>query len=902
MGGGRSGRSGGGRRLRRLLRVPRPAREQAESDLDAEFELHLELRAQELEAEGLTPEEARREALRLFGDPEQARARMLSETTRHVRGQRGRQWFGDLIRDLRYATRSLLRSPGFTAVAVATLALGLGASTAVFSVVDTVLLEPLPLPEPERLAMIWEASEPRDAEDHNVVNPANFMAWRDRSEAFQSMAAVYTMPVTLLAGGAPQQVQMQLAHFDLFRVLGARPVLGRGFVPEEATGAPGGAPVVVLSHAFWQEHFGGDPGVIGRPLELVGSTPEVIGVMGEDVEFFAPDVAFWTPTDYRWGSHEGMGRFIRVVGRLAPGVGVEAAESEMRSIMDALAEEVPDFNTGWSANVVPLDEQVKGDIRPTLLVLLGAVLVLLLVTCVNVANLLLVRASARRTETAVRASLGASRGRIVRELATQSLLLSCVGGLLGAALAYGATRVMAALLPASLRIPRLDQVTVDLEVLAFAAGLVVITGLVFGLVPALDAFRADLVGQLRAGGRGAGGGHRSHRLRSAIVVGEVALSLILLIGAGLLLRSFERLQSTELGVRPENVVTGRVTMQGERYSEGGSRAAFVDRAVASIAALPEVRSVGALSWLPLTGAWSADGYYLPGQPRPAPNEMMPTEVQAVEGEIFDALGVPFVAGRRFTPAEAAGDADVAIVSRAFVEQTWPGQNAIGRRFILTWGDGMLLEVVGVVGDVRQRDVQSAGQPAAYIPHGRLPSFQSMNIVVRTNDDFGTAIGPRIASRIHDLDPSMALANITTLEEVVSEAVARPRLATLAVTSFALLALLLAALGIYGVLAYAVSLRGHELSLRQALGAASRDVARLVLREAFVLAAIGVAIGTLAAFFATRILATQLYEVSRLDPVVFLAMPALLLAIALTAGLLPAWRAARVQPSRVIRDE
>lgn len=382
----------------------------------------------------------------------------------------------------------------------------------------------------------------------------------------------------------------------------------------------------------------------------------------------------------------------------------------------------------------------------------------------------------------------------------------------------------------------------------------------------------------------------------------MALSLILLIGAGLLLRSFERLQSTELGVHPENVVTGRITMQGQRYSEGESRIAFIDQAVASIAALPEVRSVGALAWLPLTGAWSGDGYHLPGQPRPAGNEMMPTEVQAVEGEIFDALGVPFIAGRRFTAAEAAGNADVAVVSRAFVEQTWPGQDAIGRRFILSWGDGMLLEVVGVVGDVRQREVQIAGKPAAYIPHGRLPSFMSMSLVVRTNDEVGAAIGPRIASRVHELDPSMAVADITTLEEVVSEAVARPRLATLVVTAFAVLALLLAALGIHGVLAYAVSLRGHELSLRQALGAASRDVARLVLREAVVLAALGVGIGLLAALFATRILATQLYEVSRLDPVVFIAVPSLLLAIALAAGLLPAWRAARIQPNRVIRDD
>ena len=889
--------------LRRLLRIPLPAGQQAAAEVRDEFAHHLELRARELEAEGWPAAEARLEALRLFGDGERVGRELARQAARRVREERGREAVWNMVRDLRYAARSLLRSPAFTLVAVATLALGIGANTAIFSVVNTVLLQPLPVPEPERLAMVHEVLDREGSGDRNPGNPANFLDWRDRSRSFQSMAAVYTMPVTILSDGRASEVGMQLAHPDLFAVLGSPPRLGRVFTREEGAGEPGGAPVVVISHAFWRDHFGGDPDVLGRTLELVGGNPQVIGVMGPELAFFAPDVAFWMPTDYAWANRTSMGRFTRVVGRLAPGAGMAAAQAEMESIMAGLREEHPDFNQGWGVNVVALDEQVKGDVRPALLVLLGAVGMLLLVTCVNVANLLLVRGAARRTEVAVRASLGAGRGRIVRELLTESLLLSFVGGAVGVALAYVATTMMVAWIPESLRVPRLDEVSVDLVVLAFGGLIALITGLLFGLAPAADAFRTDLIGQLREGSRGGGGGQRARRLRSAIVVGEVALSLVLLIGAGLLLRSFMELQRTDLGLDPQGVVTGRVTLQGPRYAEGESRVSFASRAVEAVVALPEARAAGAISWLPLSGGWTGHGFYLPGQPKPAASDMYPTEVQAVEGRIFDALGIPLLRGRRFTSADAAGTPAVVIVNQALAERTWPGEDPVGKRLILPWDGEELLEVVGVVGNVRQRGVEEGGHPGMYRPHAQFPAFRSLSLVVRTAGSADPlAVGGQLTTRIQEIDPQIAVADLASMRDIVAEAIARPRLTSFAVGGFAALALLLAALGIYGVLAYSVSLRSQELGIRQALGARSAEVARLVLRDALVLAGIGVVIGGAAAALGARVLAGQLYEVGPRDPMVFLLMVGLILAITLLAAAIPAIRAGRVEPTIAMRGD
>ena len=890
--------------FRRILRLPLSPASQAARDVEDELALHIELRTEELMREGMTPDDARREALRAFGDPERARRELLAPERRRVRRARLGEWIGDLARDVRYAARGLGRNPAFTAVAVVTLALGIGANTALYSVIDAVLLEPLPVRDPERLAMIWEANADRGRDDRNVVNPGNFMDWRQRSRTFASMAGFWDTPGTVIGADGPREIAMRATHPDLFHVLGVPPLLGRPF-----TAADGAAPagqivvptVVIISHDFWRDHFAGDSQVVGRRLDLAGRTVEVIGVMGPQVDFLSPEVALWVPTDFAWANRTDMGRFIRVVGRLAPGATLTAAAEEMEAIAAELRRADPDFNLGWHSNVVPLDEQVKGDVRPALLVLLGAVGVLLLVACVNVANLLMVRAASRRTEIAVRASLGAGRARIVRGLLIESLLLSVIGGALGAALAYLATRALATSVPDALRVPRLEQATVDIGVLAVAAVAAVITGVLFGLAPVLEAFRSDLVSSLREGGRGTSAGRPARRLRSAMVVGEIALSLVLLTAAGLLLRSFIELQRTDLGIRPEHVLTGRITLRGGRYPGPEARVAFFDRAIESIAALPAVEAVGAVTWLPLGGSLSATSYYPADRPRPEPDQMPGTQVQAVQGDFFGAMGIPVVRGRTLDRRDAAGAPEVAVVNRAFAERTWPGQDPLGKRFILPWGHDRNLEVVGVVGDIRHKGVETAPEPGVFLPHAQFSSFATASIVVRSVEE-NPALGRQITDRIREIDPNVAVADVEPMSDVVRDAIARPRLTSVLVAGFAGLALLLAAVGIYGVVSYTVSLRAREMGVRRALGAQVGDVARLVLGDALRLGAIGVAIGLGAAVFATSVLERLLYGVRPTDPLTFAGTAALLLVVTAIAALAPAVRAARVSPTEAIRAE
>jgi putative ABC transport system permease protein len=889
------------RSFRRILRIPRPPAQQAALDIDEEFQLHLDLRTEELMAQGMSHEDARREALRAFGDRDRAREELLAPERRRLQRAGLSDRIGDLARDLRHAARGLGRSPGFAIVAILTLALGIGANTALYSVLDAVLLSPLPVRAPERLAMIWEARAEEDPDDRNSVNPANYMDWQKRSRTFEAMAGFFDSPVTVTSGDTPREVAIQLVHPRFFEILGVSPATGRTFTLEESAGPPGGASVAVISRTFWREQFGGDSSVIGRMIELGERRVEVVGVMDVDLDFISPDVAFWLPTDFAWASRQEMGRFIRVIGRLRPGATMATAEGEMEAIGADLRRELPDFNTRWYTNVVPLDDQVKGDVRPGLLVLLGAVGLLLLIACVNVANLLMVRAASRRSEIAVRAALGAGRGRIVRGLVIESLLLSAVGGVIGVTLATVTTRVLAVSVPDALRVPRLDQASVDVGVLLFALGIAVVTALLFSIAPAVEAFRTDLVGSLRDGGRGSSAGKPARRLRAAMVVGEISLSLLLLTAAGLLLRSFVELQRTDLGIRPENVVTGRVTLRGARYQTGEARTTFFQRAIESVGALPGVEAVGIVSWLPLGGSLSATGYFVPEKPRPTSGDMLVTEVQAIQGDFFPAMGIPLLQGRAFDARDVAGGTEVVIVNRAFAEQTWPGENPIGRRFIMPWDRDRTLEVVGVAGDVRQQGVETAAGPGLFLPHPQFAQFASASILVKTSTAAPT-IQRQVVDRIHEIDPRLAVADLRTMRQVVADAIARPRLTSLLISCFAGLALLLAAVGIYGVVSYTVSLRAKEMGVRRALGAQASHVARLILGDALRLGAVGVGIGLVVAFFATRVMAKLLYDVSATDPLTFAATAMILLAVSVLAALAPALRAARVNPTDAIRAE
>jgi predicted permease len=886
--------------FRRLLRVRLSPARQAELDVADELRLHLDLRTEELMAEGMAEEEARREAQRAFGDPERARRELIAPARRRMRRMHAGEWLGDVARDVRHGARSLLRAPAFAAVAVLTLALGIGATTAMFSIVDAVLLEALPFAEPDELAMIFEARDD-DPDARNVVNPGNFNDWRARARSFESMAAIYTFPVTLLTGGEPREVVVQLADPAFFGTLGVRPLLGRVFTAEEAAVAPGAGQVVVVSERFWREQMGSSPNAPGQMLELVGSRVEVIGVMPAELDVIAPDAAFWSPSDYSWGNRQDMGRFITVIGRLADGVTLDAAQREMQAIAADLRREAPDFNARWTTNVVALTEHLSGDVRVMMLVVLGAVAVLLLIACVNVANLLLARAATRRTEIAVRASLGAGRGRIARALMLESMVLALCGGAVGVALAYGATRALVASVPDSLRIARLASVSVDASVLLFALAASLLTGLLFGIAPVVEAFRTNLAGMLREGGRGSGGARRARRTRATLVVAQVAMSLVLLTGAGLLLRSLLELQRTDLGFNPQQVVTGRVTMRGERYSDGAARVAFFDQAIASIAALPAVQSAGMIWWLPLSGGASATNYYLPDRPRPVAGQEPITQVQAVQGDVFRALGIPLLQGRAFDARDQAGGARVVIVNRAFAESVWPGESPLGRRVVLPWGEDLDMEVVGVAGDIRHRGVDQPGEPTMFLPHAQFTQFASANLIVRTAD---AAPGAQreIVERVHDIDPTLAVADVMPMGDVFADAVARPRLTSVLVAVFALLALVLAAVGIYGVVSYTVAQRAREMGVRRALGARTADVAGMVLRDALRLGGAGIGIGVLVALVATRVLESLLYGVRPDDPIVLLGTAALLLGVTVVAALVPAWRAARVSPTEAIRYE
>ncbi|MGH7443715.1 MAG: ADOP family duplicated permease, partial [Longimicrobiales bacterium] len=574
---------------------------------------------------------------------------------------------------------------------------------------------------------------------------------------------------------------------------------------------------------------------------------------------------------------------------------------EMRSIAADLRREHPDFNGRWTATVVPLTEHLAGEVRVMMLVVLGAVLMLLLIACVNVANLLLARAATRQTEIAVRASLGAGRARIARGLMLESLVLAAAGGVLGVALAYLITHAIVAGVPDALQISRLSDVTVDPSVLAFAAAATLLTGLLFGIAPVVGAFRAHLAGGLREGSRGSGGARRTQRTRAALVVAQVALSLVLLAGAGLLLRSLLELQRTDLGFHPEQVVTGRLTLRGERYEDAEARVAFFDAAIRSLAAVPAVEAVGMIWWLPLSGDLSRTGYFLPEQARPSSSDMPDTQVQAVQGDIFRALAIPLLRGRLFDGRDRADAPAVALVNRAFAEQSWPGQNPIGRRFVMPWDEDLNLEVVGVVGDTRHRAVAEEAEPTIYLPHAQFPQFASANLMVRASGT-PTAIERALVERVHAIDGTLALADVMSMREVVADAVARPRLTSLLVALFAALALLLAAIGIYGIVSYTVAMRAREMGVRRALGARTADVAGMVLRNALRLGGAGIVIGVIVALFATRLLESLLYGVRPGDPLVFAGTAVLLLGVTVIAAVVPALRASRVSPSEAIRYE
>ncbi|HEV2147293.1 MAG TPA: ABC transporter permease [Longimicrobiaceae bacterium] len=891
--------------IRRVFRFP-SAEGRVAGEVEDEIEFHLEERARELVARGMDPAAARAEALREFGDVREARTALEEIGRRRVRRARRTGWWSDLRQDVRYGARALLRSPGFTLVAVLTLALGIGATTAIYTVVDTVLLRPLGVADPDRLVVLRERNrgdETSPLRQGGTVSPANFFDWEAQARSFSSLAYFTQWPLNLTGDGEPQEVQVQAASADLFSTLGVRPMLGRTFRPEEDDPEGEGigfGGVAVLSHRLWQSRYGGDPDVLGKTIRVADLPLEVVGVMGPDFRMLGHRPDLWMPLAIQPGNRTDMGRFLTAVGRLKPGIPLERAEEEMGAIARRLEEAYPDQNTGMGVTLMPAREQVVGEVRPALLVLLAAVGMLLLIACTNVANLLLGRATARRQEIAVRLSLGATRARLVRQLLTESLVLSAVGGAIGLAAAALGTRVLVRSLPESVQLPQMEAVAVDARVLAFALGVTLLTGILFGLAPALVSSRTDLQGSLRDGGRGSTGGRAPMRLRGALVVAEVALALMLLVGAGLLLRSFQKLQAVDTGMNPAGVLTLRMSLGSEAYGSADAQRGFLARLLPALEALPGVQAVGTTSHLPLTeegkmghNAFRAD------RPRPVQGRATSVDFRVAGGDYFRAQGVRLVRGRTFGPRDDPGAPTVFVINESLARTLFPGEDPVGKRLAYPWFEGDVEgEIVGVVEDVRETSVAAEPAPALYRAFAQMPDADLVVMIRTAGDPLALAGAAREA--IRRLDPDLPVASVRTMASVVAGATARPRLSSYLLGGFAAVALLMAAIGLYGVIAYGVAQRRGEIGVRVALGADRAAILGLIVRQGMALTAAGLAVGLIGALALSRLLRSLLYGVTTTDAATFLAVPLVLAAVALLASYLPASRAARTDPATALR--
>jgi predicted permease len=876
-----------GRRLLMLLR-----RKQFNADLDEEIRLHLALREQEHREAGLLPEDAHHAARRQFGNET-----LLKEVSRELWGW---QPLEHLIQDLRHGLRTTSRSPGFAAVAVITLALGIGANTAIFSIVNAVLLRPLPYQDADRLVMVWGYNRPRGFTT-NQVSPLDFADWRSGNRVFEGMAASTDAMYTLTGAGEPAAIIGYQFSADYFRLLGAAPLLGRTFTPEEEQ--PGKNHVVVLSYRLWQSHFGGDRRVVGKTVTLDGAAYTAIGVMPPGVEH-PGNTEVWTPlTPLPEAANDRSYRYLRVIARLKTGVTIERAQTEMNDIAGRLALEYPKTNRDDGAtNIIGLRQMISGDIRPALLVLLCAVGFVLLIACANVANLLLARAARRQKEVAVRAALGASRSRLVRQFLAESVLLGVAGGTLGLVLAFWCTGALMSMFPpsiANVSIPRIDTSPIDGRVLGFALVVSLLTGVVFGLVPALQAGGCDANESLKESSRSLTGSARGRRFRGALVVAEVALSLVLLAAAGLTLKSFVYLLGGDLGLDPEHVLTMRVLLPHHKYPTDSQQLAFSNQSIDRLKSLPGVKSVGTVTFLPLSGWWGSRGVSLAGQSTPDGHPR--TAVwSSVTPDYFRALGIPLVRGHLFTDQDGQGSGPVAIISKSLARQLMPnGDDAVGQQ-ISVGGLKDRVEVVGIVGDVHQLGMTSGSTSEVYLPFSQVRA-PIICFAIRTADDPGS-LAKAAQREIWAVDKDQAIGYVRTMSELASESLAPQRVVMLLLCVFGGVALILAAIGIYGVIAYSASQRTHEIGIRMALGARKVDVLRLVVSQGLSLILAGVAIGLAGSFGLMRFVSSLLYGVQPSDPLTLTIVSVALTGTALLASCIPALRATKVDAMVALRCE
>jgi putative ABC transport system permease protein len=805
-----------------------------------------------------------------------------------------------LKQDLTYAVRRLYRAPAFTAIAVLTLALGIGANSAIFSVVNGVLLKPLPYPESNRLVSVYHVSE-----GHRVVmSGPDFVDAVQHANSLENAAASHRTRIVLTGQGEPVALEAAEVSASLFNVLRVTPILGRTFDADQDT--PGKTHVIVLSYGLWRERFGGAPDVIGRRITIDGVPREVIGVMPAGFSFPEARDA-WTPLvyDYDFVSKQRGAWQYDVVARLKPGVTPEQSAAEVGAIGKNLARQYPDSNDGVDITTLPLREAIVSNVRSSVLVLSGAVAFVLLIACANVANLLLARAASRESELAVRTALGAGRGRLIRQLLTECVILAAIGGGVGILIASWSVSLLTSLKPAG--IPRLDAVGVDGTVVLFTFLIAVLTGLVFGVFPAVHATRG-LAGALKDGGRGALTTRGGARTRSALVIAELALALLLLVGAGLLMRSFLRLQAVDPGFRPDHALTFNLTLPELRYAEDEPRVAFFDQLLPKLAALPGVRGVGAVMGVPLVGIHFSLSFKVEGRPPVRPADAPSMQVRVASPGYFSTIGIPVTRGRGFTDDDRPGSPPVVLITESAARQFFPNEDPIDKTITLGWGKtdrhGVRHaaggRVVGIVGDVKDAGLAEPDPPQLYMPLRQWP-IGWMSIVMKTAVPPETLTGAARAA-VYAIDPDLAVSNESTLDHIVARSISQPRFYLLMLGTFAVLALTLAAVGIFGVLSYAVSQRTREIGIRMALGAQGRTVVGLVVRQAMLLVAAGLACGTIAALLLSQTMTRMLFGIDPTDPVTFVAVAGILGGVAMLASYLPARRATRVDPIVALRAE